>query len=103
LARREGDDILDGGAGHDVIAIDINVISDTVEHDSIIGFNAAEDIIPTTLWWDDQGNAISTRAKVEQNGWTIYTTHDLEDGHLTHVLAIDAVGIPEEVFRNGFT
>jgi Ca2+-binding RTX toxin-like protein len=69
--------------------------------DHIVGFNKAEDVIVTTLWEDSQGDEIYSQHTTEENGQTTITTTTF-DGKLIHTLIIDAVDIPETVFKNGF-
>jgi hypothetical protein len=55
----------------------------------------------TTLWYDSQGTEIADRKTTEANGHTTVTTTTF-GGELIHEMIIDAVGIPSQVFQDGF-
>jgi hypothetical protein len=97
-----GDDNFNGGAGADAFYVEWGALpGHAPDHDVITGFDKAHDVLVT--WWEDsQGNSLVNVAITESKGWTTVTTTDLADGHVLGVLSIEAVGIPDTVWRNGW-
>jgi Ca2+-binding RTX toxin-like protein len=69
--------------------------------DRLVGFDPDEDVIVTTLWSDSNGTPVADRSITEQDGHTIVTTTAM-DGTVTHTLDIDAVGLPLDIFKDGY-
>ncbi|QQP93993.1 hypothetical protein IGS68_35030 (plasmid) [Skermanella sp. TT6] len=102
----DGDDVLrsgslgdtfDGGAGRDQFFMDYGK-----GIDRLVNFDAAEDVIVTEMWGDSQGDPIANRTITEANGHTIVKTTSFS-GTVLHTLDIDAVGLPRDVFKDGFS
>lgn len=101
----EGDDVFWGGIGAETFhggqgrdQFFIEMVSG--ETDRLTGFDSSDAIV-TTLWEDSQGNDIARRTITETNGHTIVTTKSFS-GTVLHTLDIDAVGLPRDIFKDGF-
>lgn len=98
-----GNETFDGGDGKDAFYF----LYGAFEVDRIVGFDPAEDVIVTSFWEDSNGNPRNHRTIKEIDGHTIITTDDGEPDmpgtDVVHVLDIDAIGIPDSVFKNVYT
>jgi Ca2+-binding RTX toxin-like protein len=98
-----GNETFDGGGGKDAFYF----LYGAFEFDRIVGFDPAEDVIVTSFWEDSSGNPRNHRTIVEVDGHTIITTDDGEPDmpgtDVVHILSIDAIGIPDSVFKNVYT
>jgi Ca2+-binding RTX toxin-like protein len=98
-----GNETFDGGGGKDVFYF----LYGAFETDRIVGFDPAEDVIVTPFWEDSNGDPRGHRTIKEIDGYTIITTDDgspdMPGTNVVHVMDIDAVGIPDSVFKSVYT
>jgi hypothetical protein len=97
-------DVLIFGSGNETFssrggADDYVIFSNSGDVDRIVGFNSAEDQVWSDIWFNSNGNPIANRTIKEVGGETIVTTTSFV-GQVLHELHIDAVGIPQDVFRD---
>ena len=64
-------------------------------------------MIVTSFWEDSSGNPRGHRIISEIDGYTIIATDDgkpdMPGTDVVHILSIDAVDIPDSVFKNAYT
>jgi Ca2+-binding RTX toxin-like protein len=98
-----GNETFNGGGGKDVFYF----LYGAFEVDRIVGFDPAEDVIVSPFWEDSNGNPRGHSTIKEIDGHTIITTYDGVPGMIgtdvVHGLDIDAVGIPDSVFKSVYT
>ncbi|GEO43649.1 hypothetical protein SAE02_77970 [Skermanella aerolata] len=97
-------DVLIFGSGNETFAgrggaDDFVIFSNSGDVDRIVGFNAAEDQVWGDIWFNSNGDPIANRSITEAGGETVVTTSSFA-GEVLHELRIDAVGIPQDVFRD---
>jgi Ca2+-binding RTX toxin-like protein len=95
MAFGSGNETFNGRGGAD----DFVIFSSSGDTDKIVGFNAAEDQVWGDIWFNSNGDRITNRTITEAGGETIVTTSSFA-GEVLHTLHIDAVGLPQDVFRD---
>lgn len=97
-------DVLIFGSGNETFAgrggaDDYVIFSNSGDVDKIVGFNATEDQVWSDIWFNSNGDPIANRSIKEAGGETVVTTTSF-GGEVLHTLHIDAVGLPQDVFRD---
>lgn len=93
----DGNETFNGGKGADQFYV--NTTGGDVDH--INGFNSAEDVIVSELWFTSQGDPNNRLTVTESDGHSTLTTTNVA-GDVVQTTIVDAVGIPDSVFKNGF-